>query len=30
VVKVVFPGGQMRDLEVDVTRRSFLAASPKL
>ncbi|CAN0374964.1 unnamed protein product [Pylaiella littoralis] len=30
VVKVVFPGCQMRDLEVDVTRQGFLAASPKL
>ncbi len=30
VVKVVFPGCRMRDLEVDVTRRGFLAASPKL
>ncbi|CAM9749192.1 unnamed protein product, partial [Ectocarpus sp. 12 AP-2014] len=30
VVKVVFPGCRMRDLELDVTRRAFLAASPKL
>ncbi|CAN0192872.1 unnamed protein product, partial [Hapterophycus canaliculatus] len=29
VVKVVFPGSRMSDLEVDVTRQGFLAASPK-
>ncbi|CAN0227927.1 unnamed protein product, partial [Scytosiphon promiscuus] len=30
VVKVVFPGCRMSDLEVDVTRQGFLAASPEL
>eukprot|EP00904_Undaria_pinnatifida_P000260 jgi/Undpi1/10234/HiC_scaffold_28.g12687.m1 len=30
VVKVVFPGCRMRDLELDVTSRNILAASPKL
>eukprot|EP00903_Cladosiphon_okamuranus_P006746 g6581.t1 len=29
VVKVVFPGCRMSDLEVDVKKQSFLAASPK-
>ncbi|CAM9549454.1 unnamed protein product, partial [Laminaria digitata] len=30
VVKVVFPGCRMRDIELDVTTRNILAASPKL
>lgn len=30
VVKVVFPGCRLRDLEVDVTNGNILAASPKL
>lgn len=28
VVKVVFPGCRMSDLEVDVKKQSFFAASP--